>query len=364
MNQSTSKSYGNQLEEYKAAIANCKLFGVGLAGTLACVAVGALGEDQDGLREVYFLTLAIGAVLIGWSRYFAGSRAERLQRCIDRKRIKPNEALQAQRFSVLHRTYFHLVLCIVSLYTVGWVLLCALWHPISSELQKHAGVSIGGGIAIFLFMGGILVRKGCVADQINPTYVSERLDDSICNVKKLSEHLPYKTCKEVIAGSKKMVKRINLLGLVLLAQLTCLAADALRPVNETENIEVSMYMPLAFTFIIVYGLSLGYARLAHEQAERRMQKELKAGRLAEAAFPHIVPMLELARVNHRALGYAIAVPALTITLGILSFWHVRLEEVATGWWVAVSAFIIYEFPARGWILADESHAYRRSTSLH
>ena len=202
------------------------------------------------------------------------------------------------------------------------------------------------GPSVFFGLGIFIVIKGYNYDREHSEGSSKYLDESLCGEKELADHLPYGTCAEVISGSKSAIGTINLIGLVLVAYISCLAGGAL-------DDAIPPYSSMSFTFIILYAVFLGYRRLMHEHSIRIVQKEMDEKRFGPNDFPQIVTMIVLARVNRRVVGYAVAVPAATIILGVISAWSGLPDKLAFCWLAGVLILMWIEFPVLTWVLKDK-----------
>ena len=109
-----------QLREYQSSIRTNNVCAIGILGTIACVAAGALDNTQEVVRNSYFLTLLGAAALLGGSRFYTEWRMARLKRSIDRKSIP---AVRPPKCELLQRAYFHFVIYVLAVDSAGFVFL-------------------------------------------------------------------------------------------------------------------------------------------------------------------------------------------------------------------------------------------------
>ena len=346
MNHSSGKTIGIQLEEYRISFARCNFFGLGLLGTIGCVAAGALEKNSAIWGNAFFLTLVLAAALVGWSRYFTGRRLTTLERQIKRGKHNVNDLLPRSRSRFYDRAYFHFVLCVFALYSAGGVLLGGLWFAAVEKPGVSACELIAFVIGAFLFVSLVLFCLGRRTDQKRTVSRSKLLADSICKDQSFNSKLAYKTCGQVKTGVDRTVKRIDLMWFVLAAQVTCLSADALKYAHP-------YYFALSFSFIVICALCLGYGRLVHMRTKQRVESEMKARRLEEDAYPRVPEVIELVRFNPMILCYSLVVPPITIVFGILSPLYGNPVKAAFALGVILCTYLAFTSPVRWWISPNQ-----------
>ena len=98
-----NETLSDRLAHYESCIFTSNLCGVGLLGSIVCVAAGALSRSPDIFRSSYFLVLGVSAFLVGWSRFSTSRFSSEIQRKIDTAHldfsstIKTPEVLLSQR---------------------------------------------------------------------------------------------------------------------------------------------------------------------------------------------------------------------------------------------------------------------------
>ena len=155
------------------------------------------------------------------------------------------------------------------------------------------------------------------------------------------------TCRAVKTICDEKVKRINLTGFVLAAQITCVGGGALGP-------DSSIHFAAFFLAISIFALYLAHARLIHEKTALSVQREVEeTNTLQWGDEPIIEEIIEFVRCSPRALWYALIVPPLILAYGIVSVWLSWPDEAAI--WVYALAgiyFVWADCPVRTWVMHD------------
>lgn len=334
-----------QLREYLSSIRTNNVCAVGILGTIACVAAGALDNSQDVTRNSYFLTLLGAAALMGGSRFYTEWRMARLKRRIDGKSIP---AFKPPKYSLLQRAYFHFVISVLAIYSVGFVFLLGFAFQKDNLLAKDPGIWVIVVISSSAFVCVLFLLVALQNDRNTTSSQPTLLELSDCEKKELNRFLKNnRTCRAVTTVCDDKVKRINLTGLVLAAQITCVGGGALRP-------DSGIHFAAFFLAISIFALYLAHARLIHEKTALSVQREVKVTKtLTWDADPNVEEIIEFVRCNPRAVWYALVVPPLILAYGIVSVWLSWPDEAAI--WVYALAgiyFVWADCPVRTWVLPN------------
>ena len=350
MNGAIHQTIGDRLEHFETSVSTSNLFALGLLGSIACVAAGALNQSLDIFRSFYFFILGFAAIAIAWSRFFPEARASEIHQEIDLGDAEISDPIPNDKFPFWHRDYFFFAICCASVSALALVFLLALWTTVIDEwlgvietrlplvgrclgvstwIEKNAENMIWCAITIsVLFSIAILFRGHFLYS--SEVESAEEPDEISVTSGSYDPSTSLLTCAHLLRVFEGVLEKSILFGVILLAQVSCIAAGALKGASNLHH-------ALVFSAIVFGTVHVARMRAISELGATQLRKAtgLDEDKLMEPPREEDVGRLYMLRRDVLPFSFSLWFPPLILLLG-----NIMTYLGVTGWGAYATSLVL------------------------
>ena len=300
-----SNTFSGRLEAYENSVAVSNIAGIGLVGLISIVAVGTLDASPVLLRRIYFFVLGFSFLIVAFCRLHSELQIARIKHMFDTEDIEPHDNVDPQEIAIWQRHYFHVALCVFSVSLPGSVFLLGLWVPVF-DLPMHWLVVIMALFSIAPFVGlPFAHRTQRIANEATPLEPTREIDTEMSNENGRAQG---RDCRRQLEIYKDVARRINVIGVAFVAQVTCVGANALACVPV-------LFLAILFTVMVFGSVFLGLYRLMIFFSTQRIRRDIDAGIIKLEDPPQVDHIVDNRLLDSRVFGLSAIFPPLVLWIG-------------------------------------------------